>query len=315
MERYYEIAGVQICVQGNSNEMPVDQRLLKYFTTENVTDPYRFRFSLVESLDGPAGLCMFQSPSSAVYFDGDAEIRYIGSVQNNLDNAYLRTSKTGKLVDVQVVRNKIVTNITSKVVLNSFAMERLALEADGVVLHASYIVVNGRAILFTAPSETGKSTQAELWERLRGAEIINGDRAIIRWMDGVTYACGLPFAGSSKFCKNVTAPLAGIVYLGQAPKTAIQRLSVGQAFCRVWEGCSVASWCSEDVEKATTIVQNIVTNVPVFYLQCTPDESAVLALEQELQKIDVGDFERGLQEDMASCVVESSVVRKEDSNG
>ena len=50
-------------------------------------------------------------------------------------------------------------------VLSGMMMESLLLARGHAVLHASAIRVGGQAILFTAPSGTGKSTQAELWSR------------------------------------------------------------------------------------------------------------------------------------------------------
>ena len=295
MKQYYEIAGVRICVSGNDQEMYTDERLLTYFkvnsseTEDTVTaeeDEFRFDFSIQGKLPETTGTCVFQDPSRRIYIDGEREIRYIGSVKEDVSHAYLCTERNGRDILVHALKSRISNRFTVKTVLNSLAMERLALEGDGVVLHASYVVWNGRAILFTAPSGTGKSTQAKLWSELRGAEIINGDRAVIRRANGLIFSCGLPFAGSSEYCKNVTAPLMTVVYLGQSNDTQIQKLSGGMAFRRVWEGCSVASWCSEDVEKAMSIVQDVTAHVPVYYLNCTPDESAVAALENELRKGD-----------------------------
>lgn len=294
MKQYYEIAGVCVCISGNDQEMYTEERLLTHFKMNSEVDDkipnedevFCFDFSIQDKLPEAKGECVFQDPSRRIYMDGDREIRYIGSVKDDVKHAYLCTQKLGRKILVHALRTRISNRISAKTVLNSLAMERLALEGDGVVLHASYVVWNGRAILFTAPSGVGKSTQAKLWSELRGAEIINGDRAIIRRSNGLIFACGLPFAGSSEYCKNVTAPLMAIVYLGQSNDTQIHKLSGGQAFRRVWEGCSVASWCSDDVEKAMSIVQDVTTHVPVYYLNCTPDESAVAALENELRKGD-----------------------------
>ena len=160
------------------------------------------------------------------------------------------------------------------------------LEAGGCILHASYIAWKDKAILFTAPSGTGKSTQAALWQTLQGAEVINGDRAVIRMDAGVPVACGLPYAGSSGICKNRTLPLAAIVYLSQAPETELHTLTGYRAFRRIWEGFSLNVWNRQDLLTGTEIVDEIIRKVPVFHLACTPDESAVTILEQELGKRD-----------------------------
>ena len=42
-------------------------------------------------------------------------------------------------------------------------LEHLLATQRAVILHSAYIDYKGKAILFSAPSGTGKSTQAELW--------------------------------------------------------------------------------------------------------------------------------------------------------
>jgi hypothetical protein len=154
----------------------------------------------------------------------------------------------------------------------------------GFIFHCSCIDRGGEAILFTAPSGTGKSTQADLWHQHRGTEIINGDRAAIRLAEGKLLAEGIPFAGSSQYCKNRSLPLRAIVYLGQAPRTTIRKLRGYEAFSKIWEGVSVNTWDREDLERVSAVVQKVASEIPVYHMPCTPDESAVIALEEALRK-------------------------------
>lgn len=55
---------------------------------------------------------------------------------------------------------------------------------DALVLHCAYMQREGKAILFSAPGGTGKTTQATLWEKHRGTRVVNGDKALIRRVDG-----------------------------------------------------------------------------------------------------------------------------------
>ena len=102
-------------------------------------------------------------------------------------------------------------------------------------------------------------------------------------VDGQLFARGIPFSGSSTYCKNKTLPLAAIVYLGQAPVTTISRMKGYQAFARVWEGVSANTWDKDDMEKISAIVEKVADNIPVYYMPCTPDESAVIALEKTMK--------------------------------
>lgn len=282
MKKQYEFAGVGLEVSIPDQWMYKNERVLEPFGTSGLSHPHKFNMEVVADLTHPTGELQAKMPGYRVYGDGETQERYIGSVEQGWQDAYIRVVHCGRDHHVQIRARECGERIGVKTVLNSLAAEHLVLEVNGVILHASFIEHDGKAILFTAPSETGKSTQADLWAQYRDAEIINGDRAVIRLMDGKAYACGIPFAGSSKYCKNAQLPLAAIVYLGQAETTTIRRLGFKQAFRSVWEGCTVNTWNPDDLNKAIDIVQQITAQTPVFYLECTPDESAVLALEGAL---------------------------------
>jgi len=57
-----------------------------------------------------------------------------------------------------------------------------------------------------------------------------------------------------------------------------------EAFSKIWEGVSVNTWITEDVEAVSNAVLHAATAIPVYHLACTPDESAVTVLEEALRK-------------------------------
>lgn len=283
MERRYRFAGVELAVSMPEELFYEEERNLKPFAVAETADPHRFEFTLVETLDPPTGEPLVSEPGFRIYSNGEERIRYIGMVKDSWAKAYIRASHRGKEHHVQVKTDAVIDRIGTKTVLNSIEVERLVTRAGGFILHCAYIDWNGKAILFTAPSETGKSTQAELWKKYRGAEIINGDRAAVRMVDGTPMAEGIPFAGSSAYCENRSLPIAAVVYLGKAPRTTIRRMRGFEAFARIWEGVSVCAWDRTDVELASAAVKGLVESVPVYHLPCTPDESAVITLEKQVK--------------------------------
>lgn len=284
MERYYRFAGIELSVIIPEEKFYEEERRLKPFAVDVVEDPHVYRVEMVDVLDKPMGTCIAKYPSFCIYEEGEISVRYIGANEDSLDGAYIRVSNFGKDHVIQVLNRSYPDRITTKTILQSIEAEHLVAQNQGFILHCSYIERNGKAILFTAPSETGKSTQADLWNQLRGAEIINGDRAAVRIVDGQILAEGIPFAGSSQYCENRSMPIEAIVYLGQAPTTSICRLQGYPAFSKIWEGVSVNSWDRKDVEMVSDAVQEVVKRIPIFHLTCTPDESAIIALEEALKK-------------------------------
>ena len=280
VKKYYSFAGLDFTVDMTKSGFYREERNLASFRVDSVKDPHRFRFEQVDELTAPDGNRLVKQPNFEVYSSQNGHIRYIGG-----EYAYIRAEHTGKEHSIQVKKNPYTDVIGVKTVLESMEIEHLIARNNGFIFHCSYIDVGGRAILFTAPSETGKSTQAELWAKHRGAEIINGDRAAVRMVDGVLMAEGIPFAGSSTYCKNRSLPILAIVYLGQAPVTTIRKMRGYEAFSRIWEGVSVNTWDRTDMELVSGVVKQVAESVPVFHMPCTPDESAVIALENALGKL------------------------------
>ena len=140
----------------------------------------------------------------------------------------------------------------------------------------------GQGILFSGPSGIGKSTQAALWQRYAGAEIINGDRALVRPDTGTV--SGVFYAGTSGISRNVTAPLQAVVLLEQGSENRITALRPQEAFARLLSQCAYYQRDAASAARMTELAAQLVTNVPVRQLTCRADGDAVRALEEELRR-------------------------------
>lgn len=170
------------------------------------------------------------------------------------------------------------------VFLELLALERYLIDRRALVFHSAYITCEGKAILFSAPSGTGKSTQASLWERYKGARIVNGDRSIIKLEGTQVAAHGLPFCGSSQINHDESAPLEAILFLEQAPQNEIKQLSAAEAIRKIYSQCSVNYWNVEQVQYVFEMIGDIVQKVPVFLLKCTISDETVNLVYKELDK-------------------------------
>lgn len=214
------------------------------------------------SVDGEKSICWYGMPETDEYyacriFDGENR------------RVQLLEKFRGKLWD--------------GILFNLLGFEELIAKKNGVVLHASMVLKNGKTILFTAPCGTGKSTQADLWEKYADAEIINGDKTLISLKDDVIYAGGLPFAGSSKICKNISAPLMAVVCLGWAKENLIRKLSEREAFVSLLQGNYRSGLTKESSQKTIDVIEKLCSTIPVYKLDCLPDKTAVECLEKELK--------------------------------
>ena len=187
----------------------------------------------------------------------------------NILQCYIESCKIGEKCDIYDVFSMI-------------GFEYLLFLNKAMILHSSFISYDGNGILFTAPSQTGKSTQADLWEKYQGAEIINGDRAGIKKEDGVFYGYGLPYAGSSKIYKNKREAIKAIIVLRQGKENKIRRLKSIEAFKYLYSEMMVNTWNEEFINGISDMIMDLISKVPIYMMECLPDESAVNLLKKEL---------------------------------
>lgn len=166
-----------------------------------------------------------------------------------------------------------------------FSPEQLLLEHRAFQLHAAVIEWQGQGILFSAPSGTGKSTQAALWEAYAGATVINGDRAVIRYIDGQYRVYGSPYAGSSGIYTNLSAPVRAVVTLEQGKENSLRRLGAVEAFGRLYREVTVPFWDAAFVDKVSAELLGLIEQTPVYHLVCRPDSGAVDVLREKISKL------------------------------
>ena len=167
-------------------------------------------------------------------------------------------------------------------IFNRIGMETLLLQHQSLLLHASLIKYKGKTLAFAGPSGVGKSTQANIWHKFLGADVINGDRAALRKEQDSWYAYGSPYAGTSGIYKNDYGPLAGIILLQQAGENCLRQLSDGEAFRCFYPELSVHHWDEGFVTKATDLCLQLLAETPVYLLECRPEESAALLVKKGL---------------------------------
>lgn len=168
--------------------------------------------------------------------------------------------------------------------LSTIGLHSKLLQAGAPVIHASYISVCGYAVLFTAPAQTGKSTQSRLWQEHAEAKVINGDRVLLRSEDTGWKAYGYPCCGSSDICENETFPVACIVMLSQAQTNYIQELTLSEKIRGLVSAMELYPWEPRELDLAFALAQEIVQQVSVVRLCCRPDAEAVAVLKNYLEE-------------------------------
>ncbi len=154
---------------------------------------------------------------------------------------------------------------------------RQLLKYNGMMLHASCVVVDDRAYLFSAPSGTGKSTHTNLWLKQFGdhAYILNDDKPALRLEDCTWYAYGTPWSGKHDINRNVRIPIAGIAVLERGSINRITPLKGAAA---------ITAMLNQTVRPADPgyricileTLDKLISQVPIWKLQCNTDPAAAL---------------------------------------
>lgn len=158
--------------------------------------------------------------------------------------------------------------------LGNFIISNKILYHDGLVLHASALSYNGKGIAFTAPSGSGKTTHAVLWEKRYHAAVLNDDCPIIRCINGKAMVYGTPWSGSRHKCINSSAPLAAIVVIEQAPENSIQPLTIQSALPLLLPRLFLPFQNPSMMDVALSNAEKIVNGVSLYLLKCRPDIEA-----------------------------------------
>ena len=171
----------------------------------------------------------------------------------------------------------------SKMALDNSLMILFALTTAGkdtLLFHAAVVSCEGKGYMFLGPSGTGKSTHAQLWlKHIEGTELVNDDNPVVR--DGGVY--GSPWSGKTPCYRNVSVPIGGIVMLSQAPHNKIQRLKGIQAYVAVVESVGGKRWDSRIENSLHQTENKLASDVPIWYLECLPDEAAARLCHEKLK--------------------------------
>lgn len=163
-----------------------------------------------------------------------------------------------------------------------------------LLTHASLIEYQGETVMFSASSGVGKTTQAELWKKFKGAEILNGDKVVLEGNDiNLNYtqnldvlkgkgtnqkqvvAWGSPWRGSSPYAQNRCAELKGIILLEQGQKNQIRKLGREESIAKFFPHVFYPSWDKKSVDGMMFVLEQVLEQVPIYSLICKPDEEAV----------------------------------------
>ena len=163
----------------------------------------------------------------------------------------------------------------------SFVFYRRLVDYGGMMLHASAVIKDGYAYLFSAPSGTGKSTHTELWLKVfPEAEILNDDKPAIRCVDGKVNVYGTPWSGKTSLNLNKCIPIGGICFLERSETNFIDEITTAEAIPLLLNQ-TIRPKMKENMDKLLNVLETILNNTKVYRMGCTiSEEAAIMAYEK-----------------------------------
>ena len=158
---------------------------------------------------------------------------------------------------------------------------------DAFVMHAAVIETGGMAYAFTAKSGTGKSTHIMLWKKYLGEEnvtIVNGDKPILRLINGELFAYGTPWCGKEGWNTNTKAKLNGICFIERDEINHIEQISRYDAATRIIKQILIPT-DEECAIKTFELVDKMINMTNAWILSCNISlEAAKIAYETMLKE-------------------------------
>lgn len=141
-------------------------------------------------------------------------------------------------------------------------------------LHASAVVLDGEAYLFSAPSGTGKSTHTALWlKQFDGSYILNDDKPVISTENKLITVWGTPFAGKTDLHINRKVPLKAICFLSQGDEDTINCVTEEKAIALILNN-TYRPKNGENMNLLLDMIEKVVETADIFEMSCKNEPAA-----------------------------------------
>lgn len=286
MDYQIGIAGVHISII-SQGKLKLDHQMKRFLIKEKNKVEADIHLSIIRQKEIPLPQDLISLDDHIKWMAGDGEedeIRiYIKDKEENMAAYCLITNKRWNRATILMKNTDRYSISLFRGSLGEILFRNYILNQQGIVIHAAAIQCEHNGIVFSAPSGTGKTTQANLWRKYKKATMINADRPAIKIQGEEAYVYGTLWNGSSPKCMNSYAKLKAIVMIEQAPHNSITKLSGKEALSKLMPRCFLPYFTKEMMNIALINIEKIIERTPVYLLKCRPDKEAVELVSQCLE--------------------------------
>jgi hypothetical protein len=165
--------------------------------------------------------------------------------------------------------------------------------AGGLLLHATGVVVEGRALVCCGVSGAGKSTLARQFLAAGVGDLLSDDRVVVRpageaptasgpaasgLAAGGLHAFGTPWPGDARIAVNDHAPFGALVFLRHGTANRVSELSPADALHRLLQVASIPWFDAPVMSESLGVCEAIVGAVRAYELEFRPEPAAAECL-------------------------------------
>lgn len=149
-------------------------------------------------------------------------------------------------------------------------------EYDALVFHGAVLEYDGVAYAVTAHSGVGKTTHTRIWlsEFADKAKILNGDKPILRVIDGTVYAASTPWRGKEGYGYNGMLKLGGIGFLSRGAVNKSRITTPDDAVMKFMNQVYVSKANVLSLTRSMRICNALLSGVPLYEFECNMDPDA-----------------------------------------
>lgn len=185
----------------------------------------------------------------------------------------------------KVAKEKVTDAVCESVAILRKICEKI-LSYNGFFFHCSCLEIDGRAVIFTGKSGTGKSTHAKLWREFfkDRVSMINDDKPLIRKVDENFYVCGTPWKGKHRIGYDKCAKISAIYVLHQAKENRCEKKDTISALSSMLSQTVIPNDKSS-MSSLLSLLSDVIKSIPIYDLYCDISEDAVKTAYKNLGPI------------------------------
>ncbi len=186
------------------------------------------------------------------------------------------------LEEISISELPISADYAESLCIHRAIAERLA-EFDAFLFHSALIECDGSGVAFAAHSGVGKSTHIGLWKKVYGdrVRIINGDKPIVRFIDGEAKAYGTPWLGKEGFGVNDSCPVKAVCFIARGIENTIKKVMPFYVIAELFGQIYIPK-LKNNAEKTLELLDRFTSKVDFYSLECNMIDDAAITAYNEI---------------------------------